>query len=186
METFLFHDLHTSTKDASLNITGFSERRGLLDWADRVRQLVAQRDPHAGAAIQQAIEQFQNDKFLLTVLGQRKRGKSTLVNALLGRRDDFEITLINKENYFVFQPLLAEVVSGNIGLTDMVSPIRQMLKKTDLHVREVEAVDMVNRTVTTSRTCKSVFFNICRIGLTISVNPILPETTSANSGWKTK
>ena len=69
---------------------------------------------------------------------------------LLGRRDDFEITLINKENYFVFQPLLAEVVSGNIGLTDMVSPIRQMLKKTDLHVREVEAVDMLNRTVTTS------------------------------------
>jgi NADH dehydrogenase len=69
---------------------------------------------------------------------------------LLGRRDDFEITLINKENYFVFQPLLAEVVSGNIGLTDMVSPIRGMLKKTDLHVREIEAVDLVNRTVTTT------------------------------------
>ena len=24
----------------------------------------------------------------------------------LGRRDDYEITLINKENYFVFQPML--------------------------------------------------------------------------------
>jgi NADH dehydrogenase len=68
---------------------------------------------------------------------------------LLGRRDDFEIVLINKENYFVFQPLLAEVVSGNIGLTDMVSPIRQMLKRTDLHVREIEAVDLEKRTVTT-------------------------------------
>jgi hypothetical protein len=27
----------------------------------------------------------------------------------LGRRDDFEITLVNKENYFVFQPMPAEV-----------------------------------------------------------------------------
>jgi NADH dehydrogenase len=44
---------------------------------------------------------------------------------------------------------LAEVVSGNIGLTDMVSPIRQMLKRTDLHVREIEAVDLEKRTVTT-------------------------------------
>ncbi len=69
---------------------------------------------------------------------------------LLGRRDDFEITLINKENYFVFQPLLAEVVSGNIGLTDTVSPIRQMLKKTDLHVRGIEAIDLAKRTVTTT------------------------------------
>ncbi|HWP43815.1 MAG TPA: FAD-dependent oxidoreductase, partial [Blastocatellia bacterium] len=35
---------------------------------------------------------------------------------LLGRHDDFEITLVNKENYFVFQPMLPEVISGSIGL----------------------------------------------------------------------
>jgi NADH:ubiquinone reductase (H+-translocating) len=68
----------------------------------------------------------------------------------LGRRDDFEIVLINKENYFVFQPMLAEVVSGAIGLTDTVSPIRRLLPRTDLHVREVEAVDLFNKTVTTT------------------------------------
>ena len=69
---------------------------------------------------------------------------------LLGRRDDFEITLVNKENYFVFQPMLAEVVSGNIGLLDTVSPIRRLLPKTDLHVREVEAIDLQNRTIITT------------------------------------
>src|SRR5919202_1339861 len=68
----------------------------------------------------------------------------------LGRRDDFEIVLINKENYFVFQPMLAEVVSGAIGLLDTVSPIRRLLPRTDLHVREIEAVDLKNRTVTTT------------------------------------
>jgi NADH dehydrogenase len=70
---------------------------------------------------------------------------------LLGRRDDFEITLVNKENYFVFQPMLSEVVSGNVGLTDIVSPIRRLLKKTDLHVREIESIDLKNKTVSLSQ-----------------------------------
>ena len=68
----------------------------------------------------------------------------------LGRRDDFEIVLINKENYFVFQPMLAEVVSGAVGITDAVSPIRRLLPRTDLHVREIESVDLAARTVTTA------------------------------------
>src|SRR5215475_4028169 len=55
----------------------------------------------------------------------------------LGTRDDFEIVLVNRENYFVFQPMLPEVISGTIGLTDMVSPIRRLLRRTELHVRVV-------------------------------------------------
>jgi NADH:ubiquinone reductase (H+-translocating) len=68
----------------------------------------------------------------------------------LSRRDDFEILLINKENYFVFQPMLAEVVSGSIGILDTVSPIRRMLARTDLHVRDIESIDTVRQTVITS------------------------------------
>src|SRR6266576_2832441 len=62
----------------------------------------------------------------------------------LGRRDDFEIVLVNKENYFVFQPMLPEVISGSIGMLDTVSPIRRMLPRTNLHVRDVESVDLAN------------------------------------------
>src|ERR1051326_160298 len=68
----------------------------------------------------------------------------------LKRRDDFEILLINKENYFVFQPMLAEVVSGSVGILDTVSPIRRMLPRTDLHVRDIESIDTRNQTVTTT------------------------------------
>jgi len=67
---------------------------------------------------------------------------------LCKRRDDVEIVLVNKENYFVFQPLLPEVISGTIGLTDVVSPLRRLLRRTDVHVREVEAVHLDARTVT--------------------------------------
>jgi NADH dehydrogenase len=69
---------------------------------------------------------------------------------LLRHRDDVDIVLDNKENYFVFQPLLPEVISGTIGLTDVVSPLRRLLKRTEVHVRDVEGIDLEARTVTLS------------------------------------
>jgi len=68
----------------------------------------------------------------------------------LSRRDDYEIVLVNSENYFVFQPMLPEVISGTIGLTDVVSPLRRLLRRTDIHIRDVESVDLEKRIVTTS------------------------------------
>ena len=65
----------------------------------------------------------------------------------LRRREDVEILLFCRENYTVFQPMLAEVISGTIGLTDVVSPLRRMLKRTRVHVREVESIDVANKTV---------------------------------------
>lgn len=68
----------------------------------------------------------------------------------VGRSDDVEIALVSKENYFVFQPMLAEVISGSIGLTDAVSPLRRLLPRTAIHVREVESVDLERKVVMTS------------------------------------
>jgi NADH dehydrogenase len=65
----------------------------------------------------------------------------------LRRRDDVEILLFCRENYTVFQPMLAEVISGTIGLTDVVAPLRRMLKRTHVHVREVESIDLEAKTV---------------------------------------
>jgi len=69
-----------------------------------------------------------------------------LEKALEGRAD-VEVTLVSRENYFVFQPMLPEVISGTIGLTDVVSPLRRLLPRTSIHVREVESVDLERKTV---------------------------------------
>ena len=37
-----------------------------------------------------------------------------------------EIALVHQENYCVFQPMLAEVISGTIGLLNPVTPIRDV------------------------------------------------------------
>ena len=68
----------------------------------------------------------------------------------LAGRGDYQVVLVAKDNYFVFQPMLPEVISGTIGLLDLVSPLRRLLPATEIHVREVEAVDLQNRTVTTA------------------------------------
>src|ERR1700674_1442240 len=66
------------------------------------------------------------------------------------RPDEAEISLINRENYWVYQPMLPEVISGSIGLTDVVSPIRRLCPRTNLVMREVESIDLAQRTVTVS------------------------------------
>ena len=66
----------------------------------------------------------------------------------LRRRDDWETSLFSRENYFVFQPMLPEVISGTIGLTDVVSPLRRLLRRTHVHVRDVESIDVEKQTVT--------------------------------------
>ncbi|MEO8497806.1 MAG: FAD-dependent oxidoreductase [Planctomycetota bacterium] len=66
---------------------------------------------------------------------------------LLGRRTDVEISLVNRDNYFVFQPLIPEIVSGNVGILDTVSPIRSLIKRTRLFVRDVDRVDLEKRRV---------------------------------------
>ena len=64
--------------------------------------------------------------------------------------DEASVTLINRENYSVYQPMLPEVISGSIGLTDVVSPIRQLSPGTALITREVEQIDLKAKTVTVS------------------------------------
>ena len=64
--------------------------------------------------------------------------------------DEADICLINRENYWVYQPMLPEVISGSIGLTDVVSPIRRLCPRTNLVMREVEDIDLRNRVVTVS------------------------------------
>src|SRR5438874_1391928 len=59
-----------------------------------------------------------------------------------------QVSLVNRENYLVFQPMLAEVIAGDVGILDTVSPLRQLLRGTHLYVREIEGVDLERKTVT--------------------------------------
>lgn len=64
--------------------------------------------------------------------------------------EEVSIRLVNQENYWVYQPMLPEVISGSIGITDVVSPIRHLCAHTQLVMREVEEIDLKRKVVTVS------------------------------------
>ncbi|KKS44354.1 MAG: NADH dehydrogenase (Ubiquinone) [Candidatus Azambacteria bacterium GW2011_GWA2_42_9] len=64
---------------------------------------------------------------------------------------DFDILIIDRNNYFVFTPLLHEVATGGIDPGDIVFPIRDLAKEGTEHLEaEVLSVDMLKKSVITS------------------------------------
>ncbi|MFK7858016.1 MAG: FAD-dependent oxidoreductase [Granulosicoccus sp.] len=54
---------------------------------------------------------------------------------------DVDVEIINTTNYFVFQPLLPEVASGNISAPDAVTPLRQLLPGVKVRMGTVTGID---------------------------------------------
>jgi len=65
----------------------------------------------------------------------------------LARRADVEVTLISRENFILFTPMLHEVAAGDLFPGDIINPLRRILR----HVKVVEAdvctVDLTGRIV---------------------------------------
>ena len=63
------------------------------------------------------------------------------------RRGQIELSLVSRDNFFQLQPMLAEVVSGNIEPPHIVNPIRRLCRFTNFYQAEIEAVDVESRNV---------------------------------------
>jgi len=50
---------------------------------------------------------------------------------------DVEIVLVSKENFLLFTPMLHEVAGSDVSVTDIVQPLRKMLRRTLVHPGEV-------------------------------------------------
>src|SRR3954469_17706649 len=63
-------------------------------------------------------------------------------------RPDIDITLVSRDNFFLFTPMLHEVAASDLDITHIVSPLRTLLRRTTVYIGEVEAVDLGRREVT--------------------------------------
>jgi NADH:ubiquinone reductase (H+-translocating) len=68
----------------------------------------------------------------------------------IGRDPDVEITLVNRENFFLFTPMLHEVAASDLDLTTIVNPMRRMLHRVNFFAGEVESIDLPNKRVEVS------------------------------------
>ena len=65
----------------------------------------------------------------------------------LGRDRDVEITLVNKDNFFVFTPMLHEVAASDLDLTHIVNPIRKLLRRAAFFHGDVLEIDLEHKAV---------------------------------------
>lgn len=67
------------------------------------------------------------------------------------RRDPrFEVTVVNRENFFLFTPMLHEIAASDLDLTNIVNPIRKMIRHVNFFCGDVVKIDVVNKRVTAS------------------------------------
>jgi NADH dehydrogenase len=64
-----------------------------------------------------------------------------------GHREDMEVALVSHENFVLFTPMLHEVAGSDVGLTDIVQPLRKMVRRTRVGIAEVQAIDLVQKSV---------------------------------------
>ena len=68
----------------------------------------------------------------------------------LARDPNIDITLINRDNFFLFTPMLHEVAASDLDLTNIVNPVRQLLRRVSFFAGEVEAIDLQRKQVRVS------------------------------------
>ncbi len=68
----------------------------------------------------------------------------------LAKNPDVEITLINRENFFLFTPMLHEVAASDLDITHIVNPIRKLLKRVRFFNGDVESIDLDRKRVVVS------------------------------------
>src|SRR5215472_1095617 len=66
---------------------------------------------------------------------------------LLRRRADLEVTLVSRENFFLFTPMLHEIAASDLELNAIVNPLRKMLRRVRTFIGTVRGIDLTNRRV---------------------------------------
>ena len=65
----------------------------------------------------------------------------------LARRADVEVTLISRENFILFTPMLHEVAAGDLYPGDIVNPLRRILRHVKFIDADVQAIDLNARRI---------------------------------------
>lgn len=83
------------------------------------------------------------------ILGGGFAGLSTAMELEkeLGADAGIEVTMVNRENFFLFTPMLHEVAASDLDLTTIVNPARKLLRRVNFFAGEVVHVDLAARQI---------------------------------------
>jgi NADH dehydrogenase len=86
----------------------------------------------------------------IVVLGGGFGGLHTALHLekLLAGDPKVQVTLVSRDNFFLFTPMLHEVAASDLDITHIVSPIRTLLKHSTVFIGDVASIDLERRLVT--------------------------------------
>ncbi len=65
----------------------------------------------------------------------------------LARGADLDVTLVNRDNFFLFTPMLHEVAASDLDIANIVSPVRKLLRRVTFFHGHIETIDLVHKRV---------------------------------------
>jgi len=60
----------------------------------------------------------------------------------IARRADMDVTLVSRDNFTLFTPMLHEVAAGELDPADIVNPIRRILRRVKFVAADVQGIDL--------------------------------------------
>jgi NADH dehydrogenase len=85
----------------------------------------------------------------VVILGAGFGGLYTALNldAAMSRLQNIDATLINREHFFLFTPMLHEVAASDVNITHIVNPIRKLLRNVQFFHGEVRGIDLTTKRI---------------------------------------
>ena len=62
-----------------------------------------------------------------------------------------DATVVSRENFHVFHGFVGEMLTGRVSPSHILSPARRIFPPANVHVAEIQKIDLKRQTVTTSR-----------------------------------
>ena len=97
--------------------------------------------------MQEIPNQMKITKIVIAGGGFAGLAAATYLDKRLARRPDIEVVLISRENFILFTPMLHEVAAGDLSPSDIINPLRRILRDVKIVQADVQVIDPAKRRV---------------------------------------
>jgi NADH:ubiquinone reductase (H+-translocating) len=93
--------------------------------------------------------QHSNKPTHILILGSGFAGVEVLrrIERKFRKKNNIDITLVSKDNFLLFTPMLHEVSSGTIEIRHIVTPVRTFIKKANFYEANIQSIDFQSKKV---------------------------------------
>ena len=103
-----------------------------------------------------------NSKTQIVILGGGFAGveAAQYLDRTAAKRTDVEVTLVSRENFTLFTPMLHEVAAGDLEPVHISNPLRKLLRRVTILIGDISTIDLAARRVTIAYGLDGLFLEL--------------------------